>query len=295
VKTVEFRGFECVELSNGILTLLVTQSLGPRIISLQYREKGNIFAHLPDSTIECPGVGDFHFYGGHRLWYAPEEPARTYLPDDAPVTITLEGDRLTALQDIEPATGLQKKIEVHLHPDKPLVEVDHSLLNHGPKPMTCAPWAITQLKPGGVGLLPQTKDFFQGNDKLPNRQINLWPYTQIDSPHIRLGDALVEVRAEMQTGALKLGYPNRRGWLGYAVDGLLFVKRARYQPERDYYDFNSSSECYCSPEFLELETLGPVETIQPGGSIAHREAWEIYDNVTSFDDESLTALIEKGN
>ena len=104
----------------------------------------------------------------------------------------------------------------------------------------------------------------------------------------------MEVHANVKKGDLKLGYPNPRGWLGYGIDGILFVKRAVYQADRDYYDFQSSSECYCNADFLELETLGPIDTIQPGGSISHSETWEIYDNVESFDEENLIALIEKG-
>jgi hypothetical protein len=294
MKTVDFHGLECVEISNGVLTLWVTRSVGPRIISLKYRDKANIFAELLDSTIECPGAGDFHFYGGHRLWHAPEEPARTYLPDDRPVNVAIQGGQLVAQQETEANTGLQKEIGITLHDSRALVEVEHRLANRGVWPVTCAPWAITQFKPGGVGYLPQTKDFFQGNDKLPNRLISLWPYTEIDSPHIRWGDDLIEVHADMEKGALKLGYPNLRGWLGYGIDGLLFVKRASYDAGRDYYDFQSASECYCSPDFLELETLGPVDTIQPGGSISHSERWEIFDNVESFDNQYLTDLIEKG-
>jgi hypothetical protein len=294
MKTVEFHGIECVEISNDTLTLLVTQSVGPRIISLKYQDKANLFAELLGGTIECPGAGDFHFYGGHRLWHAPEEPARTYLPDDRRVSITTEGEQLVARQETEASTGLQKMMGIKLHAEGAVVEVEHGLTNRGVWPVTCAPWAITQLRPGGVGYLPQTKDYFQGNDKLPNRQISLWPYTEIDSPHIRWGDEMVEVHANMEKGSLKLGYPNRRGWLGYGIDGILFVKRAVYQTERDYYDFQSSSECYCNPDFLELETLGPIDSIQPGGSISHRETWEIYDQVESFEDEYLTDLIEKG-
>jgi hypothetical protein len=91
MKTVDLHGVPCVRISNGVLTLLVSKSVGPRVLSLQMHDSENLFAELPGLSLECPGAGDFHFYGGHRLWYAPEEPARTYLPDNDPIEIKQAG------------------------------------------------------------------------------------------------------------------------------------------------------------------------------------------------------------
>jgi hypothetical protein len=77
----------------------------------------------------------------------------------------------------------------------------------------------------------------------------------------------------MRDGALKFGFPNPAGWLAYVVDGTLFVKQAAYQPGAGYLDRDRSSECYCSPRFLELETLGPRITLAPGEAVGHRETW----------------------
>jgi hypothetical protein len=88
MKTQNFLNQECVSLENGIIKLLVTQSIGPRILSLGFVDGENLLAELPDLVTDCPGTGTFHFYGGHRLWHAPEEPSRTYLPDDEPVEIS---------------------------------------------------------------------------------------------------------------------------------------------------------------------------------------------------------------
>jgi hypothetical protein len=76
-----------------------------------------------------------------------------------------------------------------------------------------------------------------------------------------------------------VGFPNARGWLAYWLDGNLFVKRAAYHAEASYYDFGSSSELYCNQKFLELETLAPTGTIQPGGSAVHVETWEFYEGI----------------
>lgn len=279
MKMIEHLGLKCIELSNDWLTLWVTQSVGPRILALKTVKGENLFASLPDSTLECPGKGIFHLYGGHRLWYAPEDPKCTYLPDDSPVEIVPHETDLLVRQDVEAETGIQKSLRIHLEPDSPKVIVEHSLTNHGLSPLTCAPWAITQMNPGGVALLPQNRDFFADNPTLPNRTITLWPYTDINSVHITWGNDLILVWATMSEGMLKVGFTNPRGWLAYWLKGTLFIKRASFHPDREYYDFGSSSECYCNAEFLELETLGPITTLNPGDSVAHFETWKVIVNV----------------
>lgn len=279
MKTFEHLGLQCVELANDWVTLWVTQSVGPRVILLKANGGENLFASLPDTILECPGKGSFHLYGGHRLWYAPEEPRRTYLPDDSPVEIAPIENGFHVSQEIEAETGIRKSLRIQLVPDSPKVVVEHFLTNDGLEPVTCAPWAITQMKPGGVAILPQNQGLMDDNPTLPNRAITLWPYTQINTPYITWGDAFIQVRAEMTAGMLKIGFPNPRGWLAYWIDDTLFVKRAAYDPERKYYDFGSSSECYCNEQFLEMETLGPITMLKPGEFVKHNETWEVITNL----------------
>jgi hypothetical protein len=282
-----FAGYDCVKLENEALALWLTRSVGPRILGLALPGGKNLFAVLPGETAECPGAGRYSFRGGHRLWYAPEIPRRTYLPDDDPVSIAEIDNGLHVTQPVEASTGIEKSLTVTL-PGRgagraPSVVVVHTLHNRSLSPVDLAPWAITQLKPGGVAVLPQSTALADEHGLLPNRHIVLWPYTRVDSPHITWGDRYLLVEATMQDGALKLGFPNPAGWLAYAVDGTLFVKHATYQPDGDYLDRGSSSECYCNPRFLELETLGPRTRLAPGESVSHRETWTIHGGA-SIDD-----------
>jgi hypothetical protein len=270
-----FAGYDCVKLENDALTLWVTESIGPRIIGLALQGGDNLFAELPDVTLDWPAGGTFFFRGGHRLWYAPEDPRCTYIPDDAPVTITEFESGILVTQPVEAQTGIQKSLTITLPGHDARVIVDHTLANRGAASVELAPWAITQLRPGGVAILPQPSEPADEHGLLPNRHITLWPYTSINSPHITWGDRFVFVRAVMRDGALKIGFPNPAGWLAYAVDDTLFVKRAAYEPDADYFDRGSSSECYCNPHFLELETLGPRTRLAPGRSTTHREKWTL--------------------
>ena len=286
--TIRYQSFDCVELSNDSLSLLVTQSVGPRIISLRLGGGENLLAQVPHRTAECHGVGTFHFYGGHRLWHAPEVIGRTYLPDDAPVDIAPIAGGLLVTQPTEPQTGLQKSLRIYLPAGRAAVAIiDHTLSNRGLWSVACAPWAITQLKPGGVGILPQVTGPENANELQPNRSIAFWPYTDVASPYIDWGNRFIRITAVMESGALKIGFPNPLGWLAYHRGDTLFVKKTKFQPQADYYDMNSSSQCYCDRDFLELETLGPRTTIAPGASITHREVWELHRPVTLGETEDV--------
>jgi hypothetical protein len=290
MELVNFFDQECVLLENKSIRLLISRSVGPRILSFSFAGGENLMAELPDVVLDCPGSGIFHAYGGHRLWHAPEEPGRTYLPDDSSVEIVPMENGCLVTQDIETQTGLQKSMEICLQGDAPKVVVTHRLSNQGLWPVTCAPWAITQLKTGGIAILPQS---CEETGVLPNRSLALWPYTNPSNPNVTWGKSYVLVYANMDA-PFKVGFPNPRGWLAYWLNGTLFVKRAKYETQSSYFDFGSSSECYCSDRFIEMETLAPISTIEPGGFVTHVEEWELYGKVDRpRDEKDLQSLVEK--
>ena len=289
--TIKHLDFDCISLKNDSLSLLVTKSVGPRVISLRINGSDNIFAELPNFVSERPDGEIFHFYGGHRLWHAPENMPRTYALDNKPVDITQTKNGILTRQQVEIETGIEKSLEVSLVDDKPQVIIRHTLTNRSLWPVECAPWAITQLKKGGVAILPQSQE---QTEVLPNRSLILWPYTDVASPYLTWGNQLILFRAEMQDGAFKIGFPNPRGWLAYWIDGILFAKRATFDAKAEYYDHGSSSECYSNNKFLELETIAPVSTLAPEESVTHIETWELYSGIDyPKDEDSAKVIIEE--
>ncbi|MGH8629706.1 MAG: hypothetical protein ACREU7_02930, partial [Burkholderiales bacterium] len=104
---------------------------GPRIVRLFLaRSDENLLAELPDFKFETP-YGHYFFRGGHRLWHAPESFPRTYFPDNEGLAIDERpgGVRLTG--PVESATGVRKRIEIHLHADQPALTLRHELANDG--------------------------------------------------------------------------------------------------------------------------------------------------------------------
>jgi hypothetical protein len=290
MKTTQYSGYECVELSNEALTLLVTKSIGPRIISLKLTDGENLLAQLPDVVAECINVGPYHFYGGHRLWHAPEDMARTYMPDDETVTVSEVDNGVHLLQNIEKLTGMQKSMEIILPGKQPQVTIKHQITNQGLWPVETAAWAITQIIPGGTAILPQSKIW---TEKLPNRSLIMWPYTDMCDKNIQWMKDRIQVKIDFNV-SFKVGFPNPRGWLAYIVNNTLFIKRSTYFAQETYCDFGSSSECYADNRFVELETLSPMKLLEPGESITHVETWEVHKDVTlPTDEKAFEALSEK--
>jgi hypothetical protein len=289
MKTVQFSGHECCVLENGSLRLLVTRSIGPRVISLGFLDGENLLADLPDFVTVSPNTGVFHFYGGHRLWHAPEDLNRTYVPDDSPVDVAPIDNGVSVTQETEVQTGLQKSLEIRFS-DATQVMITHRLTNRGLWDVTCAPWAITQLRTGGMAILPQAQ---HDTGLLANRSLVLWPYTNMSDPNVRWGSRYILIDANMN-GPFKVGFSNPRGWLAYWINGVLFVKHAQYQTQATYYDYGSSSECYCNDKFLELETLAPIGTIAPGGTASHVEIWNLYKDIERPQNEKeVQELVER--
>jgi hypothetical protein len=280
--TGDFHGLPSRVISNKYLRLEFLAQSGPRIVRLSFAGSNlNLLAETPHKRMETP-YGDYFFHGGHRLWYAPETFPHTYLPDNAGLTIEELDDGICLRQLPESITGIAKSIEIHLAQDRPALTLLHRLQNDGAQGVECAPWAITQVPLGGVAILPQQVDAIDEQGLLPNRNLVLWPYTRWDDARLELGDDFIRVHARQKTPPCKIGYLNRRGWVGYWNADVLLVKRFDPQPNMAHPDFGCNVEVYCSDEHLELETLAPLCRLEPGRSVTHVETWELYSGLETI-------------
>ena len=54
------------------------------------------------------------------------------------------------------------------------------------------------------------------------------------------------------------------------------MKRARGDESATYADLAAAAQVYTGATFTEIETLGPLVDLEPGGSVEHRERWEVH-------------------
>ena len=260
-------------LENEYLILDYLLESGPRIVRLIPRALGeNLLAETPNYELESPH-GLFHLWGGHRLWYAPETAARTYVPDDGELRVANVENGVVLTRD-EPITGIRKELTVSLAQGESAVSLSHRLTNFGLWPVELAPWAITQLRLGGTAVLP-TGGAIDAEGLLPNRLVALWPYTRWDDERFRPGADAIRIVTRPIAQPFKLGYMNRAGWMAYQYQGYTFTKRWTPQPDRPHVDFGCNAEVYASEHHIELETLGPLARLAPGESVELVEEWEI--------------------
>jgi hypothetical protein len=250
----------------------LTHSL--RITGLMPAGMENLLADLSDLAPIPTRFGEFYFHGGHRLWHAPEAMPRTYIPDVGELTVTELPDGVLLESATEPVTGIRKQLEIRLTPDRPSVRLTHTLVNDGMWPVELAPWAITQLRLGGTVILPVPAGNADPDGLLPNRQFSFWPYAKVNDPRLTLGDRFILFKAEALP-PFKIGTFNTDGWMAYWLDGVLFRKSFDVQVGRAHPDNNCNAELYCNERFVELESLGPLATLNPNASVTHVETWEI--------------------
>ncbi len=272
-----FHGLQTVALENKFFRIESLAEAGPRIVRLIPQWTGeNLFAETPQFSVNAP-YGEYHYYGGHRLWVAPESLSRSYVPDDvgAATQEVAGGFRITGL--VEPGTGLRKTISIQIGSEQPFIIVKHCLENFGRTTIKLAPWAITMLVPGGAAILPQQVGNVDDDGLLPNRRFALWPFSRWDDSRLKPGDEFIIVRSDSTTGPFKLGYFNPRGWLGYVYRDVMFIKRFGARRDEEYPDFGSNCEVYADARSLELETLGPLVELAPKMDVIHTETWEVYN------------------
>lgn len=241
----------------------------------------NLLADLSSLEAIRTEHGEFRFLGGHRLWYAPEKMPETYLPDERGLKIEKSQFSVILETPDEPITGIRKQLKLTLHQTEPKAVVEHTLFNDGKTSQTIAPWAITQFRPGGTAIMPIHSDH-TASEFLPDRQVTLWPYSNLHDPRLRVTSKYLFFHGAHITDAFKVGSFCDQGWLAYAIDGLVFKKTFGSESSIAYPDRGCNAEIYGCGDFVELESLSPFVEIASGGKLHHVEKWELLHGLESL-------------
>ena len=253
-------------IKNDFLQVDYLTEIGPRIVGLYVNGlEGNLLAETPDIHWATPH-GEFYLLGGHRLWTSPEDPFYT-CPDEK-VQVRKDGNAVILRSAVD-AAGLEKEMRIHL--EESHVHVSHRVLWHGKAPIQFAPWGITQLRLGGMAILPLSN----AKGLLPNRNLVLWDYTSLRDERLELHEDVFLLHGAASEKACKIGNKNTHGWIAYALEDVLFVKRFTMDSSGIYPDMDCNVEAYVKDVCLELESLGTLQWLQPGDSLKHNEIWEV--------------------
>jgi hypothetical protein len=278
----------CARFVAGDTEALVTLEVGPRIIRYGRIGGPNVMAEYP-AQMGLTGGGEYRSYGGHRLWTAPEDLARTYEPDNAPPAVREECGGFAFTTPLGPA---RLEREIWLRPEEDRVVLEHRITNFGEAPVEVAPWCLTVMAAGGECLWPQPEHIPHPKALLPAAPLVLWHYTRMDDPRWSWGARIARLRHAAGAGPQKAGSFVRQGWAAYANLGSTFVKRFPADPSARYPDFGCNFETFTRHDMLEVESLGPLTALAPGGTARHPEEWRLFEGSPPREDEACAAWFE---
>jgi hypothetical protein len=281
-------------ISNGEVEAVITSDVGPRVMRFGFVGGQNFFKEF-DDQLGRSGEPAWQPRGGHRVWIAPEDPIKSYAPDNGPVDIAITGDAIVATEPVEPLTGIEKQIALQMASSGTRVEVLHRLRNAGAAPCRLAPWALTMMARGGHGIHGFPERGTHPEMLAASNPLVMWHFTDLSDPRWRLlRRHLVLQQDPANSVPQKLGSFHPHTWGAYLLNGELFVKH--YDATGDptaYPDLGCSFETFTNADFLELETLGPLVTLAPGESLTHRECWSAFRKVRidRWDDDELDRVL----
>ena len=288
IEQTEFLGWsEAYRLRLGEATMVVVTEVGPRILSLSVGDGPNLLFVDHETTGQGRGDADFHVYGGHRVWVAPET-ADTYAPDNERCQVEISGDGLVVIVPVAPQTGLQKRLMVSAQEDRFVVE--QGVCNTGDALYTGAVWALTCVEPKGAIVFPWGR---QGSWDL--KKIVYWNKwighsSDVTSDQWQPGSDLFKVVPTGEEG--KVGTNSPEGWVALCREDATFVKSHRRIPDVKYPDEDCSLQVYTCKQFIEMETLSPLTVFYPGQEVVHREVWTVTaEAIDPADGAALRGLV----
>ncbi len=276
---------------SGRATLAVPQAFGPRILWFGVAEGTNLLYLADESKLQLGGEG-YRFYGGHRLWIAPESPARSMQPDNDPVTV-VEANGAFSFSSAADKFGVQKTLSI-----RPLGEetyqVVHTVTNHSAYELELAAWSLSMMKAGTTVHFPQPP-FERHVDRLtPNRPLVTWGYTKLGDPRWTWGDQLASLRQDEAMGPVKIGTFLIQGYAAAESEGHLLVKKFGVSPSAVHADMGCNFETFTNEDMIEIETLSPLVRLGTGESVTHSETWRLFvdTTLTGTDAERAALLAE---
>lgn len=304
VKEIDYENYgRCVQITNGLIDVVVTIECGPRMVRFGYVNEMNILYNDIDRNYKCLDESmaerygkdtAFYYYGGHRVWQSPERMPESYYPDNEPVVYAILPEGVTFTPARQKHNDIQLSFEVMLSEEATDIMVIHSLKNCSKEKQTRSLSAITMVVGGGNEIIPQNQG--NGSPCIPNRMIAAWPYTDLHDNRLTVTNKYITISHEPnRDDPLKIGTNNLQGWSAYCCNGYTIVKRFVHNMQAMYPDFGCSYETYLCKDYVEVETLSPLYNLEPGEAIRHVENISLFksDGCCPLDDDSISKYISE--
>ena len=282
VQRTEYSGYsDCLALENGETRVVLGHHAGGRV--LEYALNGENALYLDPAHggwTFTPGEPPIHITAG-RCDIGPEHviPRHPALWMGAWTAEAVGPRRARLTSQDDEQTGVRLTRDFVLSESGTHLAFTQTQINVSDRVTEWCHWSRTFAPHGGIGVMPLTR---RPMSRFPRGYVMYGPGQGIvfrpDDANIvreRVGDDdYLVIRGVPQNP--KLGFDSYAGWLAYLLpSGTAFVKCFPCFPERVYNEVASITSCIYYPreKFVELEPIGPRESLQPGESASFTEDW----------------------
>lgn len=286
-------------LSNGIVDAVVVPSIG-RIMAFEFTGQpdtnplfnnplwaGKPAPPTPNAADPKTFPTDWHNYGGDKVWPSAQDDWPKHQPaawppdpsfDNGPYQVTRlpAGVRLSG--PVSPYFGVRVVRDITLlRGAAALVLRDRFFKAASGKAFPIGIWSISQVRGDSTVYLPlNTHGLFPGLGLTPlGDSKTLLPNWSNWQAH---GDVLAITRPS--NIGTKVGVDDSAGWMACLYNGnLLFSEHFRRDPRAAYPDNGVNAEVFTngddSQAYMEMEALGPMVTLRPGGALSRALSWRL--------------------
>ena len=280
IKEIQFDGLAAVEILTSKARLVAITAMGPRIAFFGTRTgtrtgRNLLFWDYPRKYFR----GKWFLMGGHRVWATrpmADEPEESYADDNGPCTVRILKNGIDLQGPTHPVFRIRKSIGIRVHSDDTLV-IENRITNESDMVWSGGVWALTCTLPKartsyGIPLGRQGEwDVF--SVVIPKK----WGgdnSTLVNDPALRYTEDCLVIRPKGRISKRMVQAP--QGVIGMTdpTEKISFIKQSNYE-DQGRYPWNCNIAYYAAKKsfMLEMETMGPDQSVLPGGTIVSKETW----------------------
>jgi hypothetical protein len=275
----------CIELRNATTRVVLEPNLGGRVLNYQLNGAEILYQNRAQNGAVWDGQTKVQHPSAGRFDIGPEYEA---IPHDEFWLGRWTAERVSQnrakLTSVKLGNGLQLIREFTLVKDSSHLRCTHIFRNQGVIPLRTFHWSRTFVAGNGIALAPLPKNGRFPRGYALGGPANIIDFQPAEEPNVRVRENILEI----------LGAPSKAkfildvepGWLVYlAQNDLLFLKQFPVYTNRPYgeiaannasiwYSGLENSHAWPFPNFpVEIEAIGPLEMIEPGGERSFTEDW----------------------
>jgi hypothetical protein len=276
IHKIEFDGFEAVEILTSKARLVAITSMGPRIAHFGTRHGRNL---LYWDYVRKYSRGAWKLMGGHRIWTTrplADESEESYGEDNDACSVKISPRGVDIQGAVNSVFKLRKSISIRVLDDQTL-QIENKVTNESHMLWSGGVWSLTCTLPkatttygiplGGKG----EWDIF--SLVIPRR----WAGTQstkVNDPALTFTEDCLILRPKGKISKRMIQAP--QGIIGMTDPSqeISFIKHSPYQMAGKY-PWNCNIAYYVGKQnfMVELENMGPQQSVVPGGTLSTKETW----------------------